>query len=148
MFDTTRSTGSDSARFDSEPRATHVGASSLINDNVYNAAGKRLAKIEEIILDTRSGCARFLVLAHGGFLGIGRKRFAVPWHVFALDTDYRRCIVDVALLPFVAVPVPKDDPWLQRADRTRGREIPYVIQLLQQQPHSGVTSPKRHFLRS
>jgi sporulation protein YlmC with PRC-barrel domain len=148
MLDTTRSTQNDSARFDSEPRATHVGASSLIKDNVYDAAGKRLAKIEEIILDTRTGCVRFVVLALGGFLGIGRKRFAVPWHVFALDTDYGRCIVDVALMPFMAVPVPEDDPWLQRTDRSCGRKIPYVIQLLRQQTHSGVTSPKRHFLRS
>jgi sporulation protein YlmC with PRC-barrel domain len=148
MLDTTRSTQNDSARFDSEPRATHVGASSLIKDNVYDAAGKRVAKIEEIILDTRTGCVRFVVLALGGFLGIGRKRFAVPWHVFALDTDYGRCIVDVALMPFMAVPVPEDDPWLQRTDRSRGRKIPYVIQLLRQQTHSGVTSPKRHFLRS
>ena len=75
---------------------------------------------------------RFVVLGIGGFLGVGRERFAVPWHVLTPDIDDGRCIVDMALLPFMAVSVPEDDPWLQRTARTRGRELPHVMQLLQQ----------------
>jgi sporulation protein YlmC with PRC-barrel domain len=136
MYNTTRSTGSPSARLDSQPRPVHVGASSLLKNNVYDAAGKRLARIDEIILDARTGSVRFVVLVLGGFLGIGRERFAVPWHVLAPDIDDGRCIVDMALLPFMAVSVPEDDRWLQRTARTRGAEIPHVMQLLQQTPRT------------
>ena len=136
MYNTTRSTGNPAARLDSQPRPAHVGASSLLKANVYDAAGKHLARIDEIILDARTGGVRFVVLALGGFLGIGRERFAVPWHVVAPDIDDGRCIVDMALLPFMAVSVPEDDRWLQRTARTRGTEIPHVMQLLQQAPRT------------
>ena len=132
MYNTAGSPGSQSARLDFQPRPAHVGASSLIKANVYDAAGHRLARIDDIILDNRTGSVRFVVLGLGGFLGIGRQRFAVPWHVLTPDIDDRRCIVDMALLPFVAVSVPEDDRWLQRTARTRGREAPHVMQLLQQ----------------
>ena len=132
MYNTARNTGSQSARLDFQPRPAHLGASSLIKANVYAAAGKRLARIDDIILDARTGSVRFVVLGLGGFLGIGRERFAVPWHVLTPDIDEGRCSVDMALLPFVAVSVPEDDPWLQRTARTRGREAPHVMQLLQQ----------------
>jgi len=131
MYNTARSTGSQSARLDFQPRPAHVGASSLIKANVYDAAGNRLARIDDIILDSRAGSVRFVVLGLGGFLGIGRERFAVPWHVLTPDIDEGRCIVDTALLPFVAVSVPEDDRWLQRTARTRGREVPHVMQLLE-----------------
>jgi hypothetical protein len=101
--------------------------------SVYDAAGTRLARIDEIILDARTGSVRFVVLALGGFLGIGRERLAVPWHVLTPDIDHGRYIVDTALLPFMAVPVSEDDRWLQRTARTRGAEIPHVMQLLQRQ---------------
>jgi hypothetical protein len=113
-----------------------VGASSLLKAGVYDAAGNRLARIDEIILDARTGSVRFVVLALGGFMGIGRERFAVPWHVLAPDIDDGRCVVDMALLPFMAVPVPEDDRWLQRPPRSRGVEIPEVVQLLQQTPRT------------
>lgn len=135
MYNTTRSIGSPggpAARLESQPRPAHVGASSLLKAGVYDAAGTRLARIDDIILDARTGSVRFVVLALGGFLGIGRERFAVPWHVLAPDIDNGRCVVDVALLPFMAVSVPEDDPWLQRTARTRGREVPHIMQLLQQ----------------
>ncbi len=107
-----------SVSVDSTTNACRLGATSLIEDDVYDAAGKFLGEIEEIVLDVRTGCVRYVVLALGGFLGIGQKRFAVPWRALTPDADYRRCIVDVALMQLMAVPVPQNDPWLQRADLT------------------------------
>lgn len=147
MSNTTRSTAISSASVDSALLPAHLGASRLINASVYDAAGKRLGRIEEIILDRRTGGVRFVVIALGGFLGIGRARFAVPWHVLVPDTGDGRCTVDRALMPFTAVPVPEDDPWLQRNGRTRGREIPYLVQLLQRQGRSDAIPPERHVER-
>ena len=147
MSNMTRSTASGSASADPPPLAAHLGASRLIKANVYDASGKRVGRIEEIILDRRTGGVRFVVIALGGFLGIGREQFAVPWHVLAPDIEDGRCKVDGALMPFMAVPVPDDDPWLQRSGRIRGREIPYAMQLLQQETHSDVMRPKGRLQR-
>src|SRR5450759_4548783 len=120
---------------DSTTNACLLGATSLIEDDVYDASGRFLGEIEEILIDVRTGCVRHVVLALGGFLGIGRKRFAVPWSAFTPDADYRRCIVDVALMRLVALPVPQDDPWLRRVDLTWSKENAY---LLRQQAILGV----------
>jgi len=103
-----------------------LGATSLIEDDVYDAAGRFLGEIEEILVDARTGCVRYAVLALGGFLGIGRKRFAVPWSAFSPDADYRRCVVDAALLQLAALPVPQDDPWLRRAGVAWSQENAYL----------------------
>jgi len=124
---------------DSTTNACLLGTTSLIEDDVYDAAGKFLGKIEEIVLDVRTGCVRYALVALGGFLGIGRKRFAVPWRALTPDADYRRCILDVALMQLTAVPVPQNDPWLHRADQTWSKENAY---LLRQQALLGVNLPK------
>ncbi len=101
--------------------ARHLGITSLIEDDVYDADGKCLGEVEEIIVDAQTGCVRYVVLALGGLLGFGRQRFAVPWSVLTPDSKYQRCVVDVALMRLIARPVPHDDPWLQPTDQTVDR---------------------------
>jgi hypothetical protein len=139
MFNRMRTNPRISVSVDSTTNDCLLGTTSLIEDEVYDAAGKFLGEIEEIVLDVRTGCVRYAVLALGGFLGIGRKRFAVPWRALTPDADYRHCVADVALMQLTAVPVPQNDPWLQRADQTWSKENTY---LLRQQALSGVTLPK------
>ena len=93
-----------------------VGAKSLVENTVYDARGDLVGKLEEIVIDTRTGCVRHVVLAVGGILGIGRRRLAVPWSAMKPDASYRRCVVDVTQMQLTAVPVPDNDPWLQRED--------------------------------
>ena len=103
--------------------ASLMGVKSLVANSVYDAEGNLVGTLEEIVLDTRTGCVRHAVLAVGGVLGIGRKRLAVPWSALNPDAQFRRCVVDVTHMRFTAVPVPDDDPWLQRnhADLTTTR---------------------------
>lgn len=99
-----------------------------MEDHVYDAAGKRLGAIEEMILDTRTGCVRYVVLAFGGFLvGVGRKRFAIPWSALTPDLDYQRCVLDVAQMSLMAVQVFPDDPWLQRTEPVRGLDHTFLL---------------------
>ncbi len=126
MFTSTRNAGRNSFQVDSNNGlATHVGATSMLKDDVYNAAGERLGKIEEIILDTRTGCVRYVVWAVGGFFGIGRKRVAIPWSALTPDLN-QRWVLDVALVNMFAVPIFNDDPWLQRSVPTRRLETPLL----------------------
>ena len=97
------------------PRNSNLlGITSLVGNRIYTNEGKSLGKLEEIVIDTRTGCVRHAVLAVGGFLGIGQRRLAVPWSTLTPDMDYRRCVVNVTQMQLMAVQVPDDDPWLQR----------------------------------
>ena len=122
MFNRMRINSRIPVRVDSTTNDCLLGTTSLIEDAVHDAAGRFLGEIEEILIDARTGCVRYVVLALGGFLGIGRKRFAVPWSAFTPDANYRRCIVDVALMQVMARAVSPDDPWLRK--QAPGRHDP------------------------
>lgn len=62
-------------------------ADTLIGDKVLSSDGKGIGKIDDIMLDVRSGRIAYAVLSCGGFLGMGDKLLAVPWGALTLDTD-------------------------------------------------------------
>jgi sporulation protein YlmC with PRC-barrel domain len=87
---------------------TLLGARDLIEDDIYDATGRCLGEIEDIVLDIRTGCVRYAVVALGGVLGIGRKRYAVPWSALTPDAKHRRCLLDVNIMRLMALPIADD----------------------------------------
>ncbi len=53
-------------------------ASKIIGANVENANGDNIGEIKDMMVDTRNERVRYVVLSHGGVLGIGDKLFAYP----------------------------------------------------------------------
>jgi len=95
------------------PDSKLLGASSFVGNRLYDAEGNVVGKLEEIVLDVRTGCVRHVVIAVGGFLGLGRRRLAVPWSALTPDADYCRAVIDVAQMRLTAVRIPDGDPWLR-----------------------------------
>lgn len=62
-----------------------IAASKVTGTPVYNTAGERLGKIEDIMLEKVSGKAQYAVLSFGGFLGIGERYYPIPWEVLKYD---------------------------------------------------------------
>jgi sporulation protein YlmC with PRC-barrel domain len=69
-------------------------ASDVLGEKVVSDAGENLGKIEEIVLDAKSGRIAYAVLSFGGFLGIGDKLFAIPWQALREDP-----VKEVRVLP-------------------------------------------------
>jgi hypothetical protein len=72
-------------------------ASKLIGENVRDAEGKNIGKIEDLMLDAK-GNVSFAVMSFGGFLGIGDKLFAVPWNHMRFEhkgNDVTAVVLDV-----------------------------------------------------
>ena len=90
-----------------------LGVQSLVANKLYDADGNFVGKLEEIVLDVRTGCVRHVIVAIGGVLGIGRRRFAVPWSALQPDANYCRAVIDMAQMRLTAVPITDDDPWLR-----------------------------------
>jgi sporulation protein YlmC with PRC-barrel domain len=109
-----------------------LGVRSLVANKLYDADGNFVGKLEEIVLDVRTGCVRHVIVAMGGVLGLGRRRFAVPWSALQPDAQYCRAVVDVAQMRLTAVPVPNDDPWLRRpaARQLTGVGLPRITRAL------------------
>lgn len=100
-----------------------LSAGSLTGDRVRNNAGEDLGKIEEIMIDIRSGRVAYAVLSFGGFLGMGNKLFAVPWHALRVDLTNQEFILDVSRETLENAPGFDKSDWPDMADPDWGTQI-------------------------
>jgi sporulation protein YlmC with PRC-barrel domain len=100
-----------------------MAADTLEGDSVVNASGEKLGDIEHIMLDVRSGRIAYAVLEAGGFLGIGTKLFAIPWHALTLDTNSHCFILNVNKEQLRNAPGFDDDNWPSLGDERWARDV-------------------------
>jgi sporulation protein YlmC with PRC-barrel domain len=100
-----------------------LAASTLTGDNVRNAAGEDLGKIDEIMIDIPSGRVAYAVLSFGGFLGMGDKLFAVPWTALKVDEDEKCFILDVDKQTIEQAPGFDKDNWPDMSDASWGTQL-------------------------
>ena len=61
-----------------------IKSSYIIGKNVLSAENENLGKIEDIVLDKKSGQVLYVVLSFGGFMGLD-KLYALPWDSINYD---------------------------------------------------------------
>lgn len=69
-------------------------ATTIIGDKVYNNQDEKLGEIKDLMLNVYNGRSEYVVIEFGGFLGIGEKYFAVPFHALSIDTNRHAFILD------------------------------------------------------
>src|ERR1700733_11734778 len=52
---------------------------------VYDAQGKRIGKVERLVIDKSGGYVIYAVPSFGGFLGIGANHYPIPWQMLDFD---------------------------------------------------------------
>src|SRR3569833_3476071 len=62
-----------------------LSSSTISGDKVVNRQGEDLGDNKDLMIDVENGRVAFAVLEFGGFLGLGRKLFAV--HLSAMEID-------------------------------------------------------------
>ena len=94
--------------------------STLESLKVYNRNGENLGKIKDLVVDARTGKISYAVLDFGGFLGIGDKWFAVPWHAFKYETsnNEEQLVLDVSKDRLKNAPGFNSSRWPNMADPT------------------------------
>ncbi len=64
-------------------------SSEIIGLNVQNPKGEKLAKLKDVIFDTRNGDIAYGLVSFGGLAGVGEKTAAVPWTSLNIQPDNR-----------------------------------------------------------
>lgn len=64
-----------------------IAATKVTNTKVYNADGDKVGWLDEVVLDKRTGKVAYVVLAVGGFLGLGEKYHRLPWDRLNYDAE-------------------------------------------------------------
>ncbi|GGY53647.1 PRC-barrel domain-containing protein [Parvularcula lutaonensis] len=100
-----------------------LSATSLTGDEVVNAQGEKIGKLEDIMIDMSNGRIEYGVLSFGGFLGIGDKLFAIPFDQFTVDTAKERLVLDIPKEKLENAPGFDKDNWPNFADTSFRNEV-------------------------
>lgn len=98
----------------------HKDVSLWIGKEVMNIQGESLGTVKDFVRDT-DGRLSFAVVSHGGFLGFGEKKIAVPYSALTFDNDKQYFTCDVSMDRFANAPELQDEAKLH--DRSYAEEI-------------------------
>ncbi len=122
-----RRTARRASAFDDRPTskrdAVLLGTTSFCGDSAYDAGGKFLGEIQELILDIHAGRIAYVLVSVGGFLGIGSKIVALPWSMVTVDRMYQRCAINTDLERLIDAPSLDGDFLHRMADPSWATEV-------------------------
>ena len=70
-----------------------IRAKKVIGTDVNDQAGKKIGKVEDVVLDKQSNNIMFAVVGFGGFLGMSEKYHPIPWETLDYDENERAYVV-------------------------------------------------------
>jgi sporulation protein YlmC with PRC-barrel domain len=78
------------------PRSTHptISANRVEGTAVYNQAGERIGKINDLMIEKVSGQVTSAIMTFGAVLGVGGDRYPLPWSLLTYDTDLNGYVID------------------------------------------------------
>ncbi len=71
-------------------------ASDIQGKKVINRDGDHIGKIEDIMIDLHDGRIAYIVISHGGILGVGSKQLAIPWNSLTLRARENAFVLDIS----------------------------------------------------
>lgn len=82
-----------------EPLASDDGSTRYRIDNitgtdVRNIEDENLGSVSDVIFDPESGTAAYVIVARGGFLGMGEDHYAIPWEEVRATPGLETLVVD------------------------------------------------------
>ena len=72
-----------------------IAADDVIGTEVFTAEGRKLGRVETIMIDRVSGKALYVILASGGILGIGNAFYPLPWAKIRYEAALNGYITEV-----------------------------------------------------
>jgi sporulation protein YlmC with PRC-barrel domain len=111
------------------PTAVRDTTSSLIASDcvegvvVYDASGKRIGKVEQLVIDKAGGRVAYAVLSFGGFLGIGADHYPIPWPMLDFDEKLGGYRVDLTEEQLKNAPKIEEGEGWDQANLDRDEEV-------------------------
>lgn len=85
-------------------------ASQLVGINDYSQDGNRVGSIADMVGDVK-GKVIYVVLSHGGFLGIGDKLIPLPWEAIKPGEQAGTLVVNLSKEALMKAPSFESDRW-------------------------------------
>ena len=101
-----------------------IRASKVIGTSVFNPAGEKIGKVEDVVLDKQSNNIMFAVVGFGGFLGMNEKFHPLPWSTLDYQKNKDGYVVNLTKDQLKAAPADGIEE-LTRADGSGLRDEVY-----------------------
>jgi sporulation protein YlmC with PRC-barrel domain len=90
---------------------------------VYDGHGKRIGKVERLMIDKVSGEIAYAVLSFGGFLGIGEDHYPIPWSMLTCNEKPDGFQVDITEEELKNAPkIEPEENW-EQTTRARSQDV-------------------------
>lgn len=86
----------DQATLRSDEAYNLISAAKVRGTKVYNIAGEKAGKVEDVMIDKVSGKVAYATVIFDGFFGMGQQRRALPWAVLTYDTNQDGYVVNAS----------------------------------------------------
>jgi hypothetical protein len=90
---------------------------------VYDARGKRIGKVERLMIDKLTGRIAYAILSFGGFLGIGEDHYPIPWSMLTYNEKPDGFQLDITEEQLKNAPkIEHGESW-EQANRARNQDV-------------------------
>jgi sporulation protein YlmC with PRC-barrel domain len=137
----TRSQAARSGTEDSMTKHDHWGFASsehVKGMKVMDSKGEDIGKISDVVFEPSSGRIGYFVVASGGALGVGEKKYAVPFHAFTWNPDRKTLALNVDKEKFKNAPEARSDMTYDRDFATRVDQYFGVSPSWERDSHGGM----------
>lgn len=100
-----------------------VRASKVIGTEVRTTSGDAIGKVRDLIVDLASEELQYVVVSHGGALGVGSRQYAFPMRLFKPGGDDDRLVLDVDNGKIANAPGFDRTRWFDLTDSRYRREV-------------------------
>ena len=84
---------------DEESACPFIASDRVVGTPVSGPDREPLGSIERVLIDLSSGCVEYAELSFGGFLGLGKDHYPIPWKLLAYDTELGGYLTHMTGLP-------------------------------------------------
>jgi sporulation protein YlmC with PRC-barrel domain len=103
-----------------ETTSSLIASDQVEGTAVYDANGKRIGRVERLVIDKAGGRVVYAVMSFGGFLGIGADHYPIPWPMLDYDEKLGGYRVDITEEQLKNAPkIEQGESWEQT---NRGRD--------------------------
>lgn len=74
---------------------TMLETSKVPGTSVYSTAHEEIGAVDDLIVDTMTGKVRYALLSFGGFLGLGKSQYVIPWTALKWDSELNGYVTGV-----------------------------------------------------
>jgi len=103
--------------------STPLKASDMIDTDVVSPQGDNIGEVKEVVIDPNTGKVAYAVVSFGGFLGMGKKLFAIPFKALQYSWEENEYVLDAPREQLEQAPGFDDDNWPMMADEQWNRDI-------------------------